>query len=204
MTDHEEMFFVNLANRMTRENNVSDVLYAALWIPEFYSAFADLAGLRETLRSIRREYSCDEGRPDLLIETVLGSRVLIEVKLFDKNYHYDEFNRIPNDRIILVSAHKPPPLPRWTYISWKDMIEAAEELDHPFALALCKYFRRVTVTEDLEPISIGRPVGMLYLNRALERVIDDIDDYDSERPRAGGISTTATTSEGSGPATITN
>jgi hypothetical protein len=46
-----------------------------------------------------------------------------------------------------------------------------EQSHEEFMLAVATYFREVTMTERLEPIVLGRPHGMLYLNRAFKHTI---------------------------------
>ena len=171
-------FFSQLATRVTRENEVSDVLYAALSsAPELYTIFAHKLGLPNTPPAkIVREYVTGGVRPDFLFTFDAGTSVLLEVKLFDRNYHYDEYSRLriedTRPRMALLSAHKPyAPLSGWTVLQWEDIIDEMEHSRDDFMLALATYFREVTMTERLERIVLARPQGMLYLNRALKRTI---------------------------------
>jgi hypothetical protein len=105
-----------------------------------------------------------------------GTPVLLEVKLFDMNYHYREYSQIRIDgtqpRLALLSAHQPVErLNGWTILQWKEIIHEMEQTTDDFILALAQYFREVTMTEKLESIAFDRPKGMLYLNRALKHTI---------------------------------
>jgi hypothetical protein len=180
-----EDFFGFLAERLTLENNASDILYAAFKSSDaFRSVVLDCLGIpSEAVVEITREWTIGSSRPDVLLQVRDGSDVLAEVKLFDKDYHYDEYSQLPIEgpqpRIVLLTAHKPwQELPGWDVIQWKDLIKKAEKSGDHFTLALARYFRRVTMTKKLEAVSFGRPRGMLYLNRALERVILDYQSND--------------------------
>jgi hypothetical protein len=171
-------FFSELATRVAKENGVSDVLYAALLsAPELYAIFAHKLGLPSTPPAkIVREYATGGARPDFLFTPVDGTPVLLEVKLFDRNYHYDEYSQLKiadtRPRLVLLSAHQPyVPLSGWTLLQWEDIIHEMEHSRDDFMRALATYFREVTMTERLERIALGRPQGILYLNRAFKRTI---------------------------------
>lgn len=180
-----ETFFRFLGERLTDENNASDVLCAAFRaFDEFRSVVVECLRLPSTgPLEITRERTIEGSRPDFLITGEEGF-FLVEVKLFDKNYHYDEYNRLAIDgvkpnRIILLTARKPDhELGGWCVVRWGHFIEKLEETHQQINFALAKYFGRVTMTKSLEAISLGRPRGILHLNRALERTIENYDSTD--------------------------
>src|SRR5262245_2177250 len=131
-------FFSELATRITKEPGVCDVLYAALLSSsELYSILADLLGLpgAPTGEIIREyaEYQSTAGRPDFLFRSDSDTPVLLEVKLFDRNYHYQEYCQIKVDdiqpRLVLLTAHRPSPPPPdgWTTIHWEAIIDKMEQ-----------------------------------------------------------------------------
>jgi len=91
-------FFSALATRITKEPGICDVLYAALSSSDvLYSIFAEKLGLPSTRGEIIREYAeyqSTAGRPDFLFLPDSANPVLLEVKLFDRNYHYHEYSQI--------------------------------------------------------------------------------------------------------------
>jgi hypothetical protein len=168
-----ERFFRFLGERLTDENNASDVLYDAFKaFDEFRSVVVDCLKLPSTgPLEIARERAIEASRPDFLV-TGEGQVFLIEVKLFDRNYHYDEYNQL-HKSIRLLTAHKPDQkLEGWCVVRWRDLIDKLEQTNHRINVALAKYFRRVTMTKPLQPICLGRPQGILRLNRAIEWVIE--------------------------------
>jgi hypothetical protein len=173
-----EKFFSTLATRANKENAVSDVLYAALSsVDKLYAIFAHKLALPRTPPArIVREYANGWCRPDFLLMPDSGTPVILEVKLFDTNYHYREYSQIRIDgaqpRIALLSAHQPiERLNGWDVLPWQDILHEMEQTTDDFILALAQFFREATMTEKLETIAFGRPKGMLYLNRALKHTI---------------------------------
>jgi len=178
--DSLEPFFSFLGERLTDENDASDLLYAAFKAcAAFRSVVLDHLGVPSTAPiEITREKTIESSRPDFYLVIGEAACMLVEVKLFDRNYHYDEYSKLTinglKPQIALLSAHRPDrDLPGWRVIEWRELIEEAERTGDAFASALAQYFRRVTMSEKLERISFGRPRGILSLNRALKRVILD-------------------------------
>ena len=180
-----ETFLGFLGERLADEDNASDVLYAAFKaFDEFRSVVVECLGLLSPgPLEITGERTIEGSRPDFLITGEQGF-FLVEVKLFERNYHYEEYNQLAIDglkpnRIILLTAHKPDrELGGWCVVRRSHLIEKLEETHQQINFALAKYFGRVTMTKSLEAISLGRPRGILNLNRALERTIEDYDSTD--------------------------
>jgi hypothetical protein len=129
---------------------------------------------------ITREYRDPETglRPDFAISFNKKAKpILIEVKILDEDYHFIEYlgTKIDdqNPDKILMSAHKPKTEhSEWKITLWSEFIDELEEMKDEFSKALVIYLRRTTMSEKIEAIRFNSPMGMLYLNRAIEKTIN--------------------------------
>ena len=92
-------FFRILADRLYKENNLSDITYALLKTNRrfrkfFLDFFFPEAGLSPDTVSIAREHAEPEGRPDFWIQTEDGTAYIIEFKIWDGNHHFNEYAQI--------------------------------------------------------------------------------------------------------------
>ncbi len=95
-------FFVTLATRAWKENDLSDVTFAMCEAdPVFRQFFLDFffpnAKLVGDEVSISREHSTPNGRPDFWIETLDGVSYIVEVKIWDGNHHFEQYYNILKD-----------------------------------------------------------------------------------------------------------
>lgn len=181
MEEQLSAFFEELSNRQSKEPVVSDILYAALKAsPALQSIVLDLMAHRD--RSIfadfEREYPKEGYFLDLLFQPPKREPIILENKLFDRDYHYEKYSRLTFEglkpQVFLLSAHQPTEeLSGWKIIHWHDLVDKMEESQDDFLLPLAKYFRRVTMYKELELIDFAmlRVKGMMYLNRDLKEVI---------------------------------
>src|SRR5436309_16084055 len=100
MNEQLREFFEQLAERLSKENDISDVLYASLRASKsLRGIFAEMVSLpsavnQPALFEVWREYTLGPSRPDFLIRPHNGIPVILEVKTFDTNYHYNEYSKI--------------------------------------------------------------------------------------------------------------
>ena len=92
-------FFKVLADRLYKENNLSDVTYALLAANSgfrkfFLDFFFPEAGLSPDTVSIAREHAEPEGRPDFWIRAENGTVYIVEFKIWDGNHHFNEYVQI--------------------------------------------------------------------------------------------------------------
>lgn len=92
-------FFKVLADRLYKENNLSDVTYALLAANSgFRKFFLDFffpgAGLSPDTVVIEREHAVPGGRPDFWIRAGNGTVYIVEFKIWDGNHHFNEYVQI--------------------------------------------------------------------------------------------------------------
>ena len=103
-------FFGYCAERMTLEINASDFLYALLKSSDemlkIFLSFLD-PNIRPPI-NIEREFSIkDIGRPDFRLLTEDCKTIIVEVKLFDTDYHEIKYSKIHNAKIFLLLVDPP-------------------------------------------------------------------------------------------------
>jgi hypothetical protein len=181
-------FFTHLAGRVRNENIVSDIFYSLLTTSlEFREIIncifkKNTANLEINLCSngvyFEREYYTMTGvRPDLRISGATEKPIIVEFKLFDYNYHFDDYSELlktdGHAHIFLITAHevkeKLPPF--WTVLYWKNIVDILDQSGDELILAITSYFRSVTLSEKLEAVRFENPRAMLYLNRLLKFTI---------------------------------
>lgn len=182
MTTKEETqaFFSLLGDRLCNENDASDILYSAVIasndMTRIFNAFFGLNYSPET-HEIHREYHIKGFRPDFFLKpkALNEETVIIEVKLFDQNYHWEDYLKL-GGKHILLSAHKIQGIPSgWEVRYWDKLIEVIEKEseDNDLLQSVAKYLRKVAIVKTIQRIEFGKPLANLYLNRLLEQIIKE-------------------------------
>ncbi|MDD5674111.1 MAG: hypothetical protein PHC61_08115 [Chitinivibrionales bacterium] len=182
-------FFDSLGERFYKENDASDMLVAAVQASQdMANIFTEFFGIEfdQKTHAINREYTIDNSRPDIVIKSKGIQKddkpVIIEVKLFDQNYHRDEYPKLlDNSKCILLSAHKikekAEDWKAWEIKDWSELIKKMEESDkrskNVFVESLAKYFRKVTLVKEIKKIDFSTPQANLYIARLIEEIIKE-------------------------------
>ena len=94
-------FFKAIAERLHKENALSDITYALCQSDKaFLQFFLDFffgegkINVNSDKVELKREYSVIEGRPDFAIMVNGRCTHLIEVKIGDRNQHFDQYKNI--------------------------------------------------------------------------------------------------------------
>lgn len=151
-----------LAERMSDENDLSDMLYAAMRISQqFARAVCGKCGVvfpDGVELEIRREVTFESRRPDLVIDGA-GKQLIVEVKLDDTNYHLDEYSGLAAHVALLTNhALAPAYLEKteqlgWTLLHWSPLLDWLDSNTHIYGSerdaigAFIAYARAVTGNE---------------------------------------------------------
>lgn len=175
-------FFEALGERLTHENRISDVLYAALCSSEEVFAIVGkyLKFPKDGRPQIEREYVASHGRPDFKFTFTKQNAVhLVEVKLYDRDYHYEEYCKIREQdgqvpTISLITAHTPDrSLVAWNVVHWHSLIVDMERSDDAFVQDLGGFFRKAIMIEKPVRVDFTDPKALLYLNRVIKTIINN-------------------------------
>lgn len=110
--NHFNKLFSILGERLYHENNISDIMWCIFKIvPSFkydFLKFFDIELNDNKPLDIQREVSTDVGRPDFVFYVGRKIIFILEVKLNDRNYHFEQYkNAFVNDnpKIGILTNH---------------------------------------------------------------------------------------------------
>ena len=165
-----DQFFSKLAGRLRKEPALSDITYTALeTIPGFKKDFVrffhpklDCDGDIEVFREFRLKAG---GQPDFVLQRGNSWDLIIENKIWDDNYHFDEYGKSPlRDEaptklgLIAVIKVPPPPNSSWATRQWADFVDYFEHKDYgPYTevfKAYLSYVRKVCNMAEFEKFKI--------------------------------------------------
>ena len=125
-------FFESLAERKRKENDLSDITYALCNSNEDFKKFFLKFCFDEDLdtRDFVREYANDDSRPDFFFHDLENNECLIEVKIYDHNQHFDQyekkFNKL-NTKYAFIANYPIEPREKWKIKSWQCFLKSLTE-----------------------------------------------------------------------------
>jgi hypothetical protein len=149
-------FFKNLAERMTNENDVSDITLALCRSCElFQKLFIDFCfykSIKNEIDNIERETTFEKSRPDFIISDEEGKKYLLEVKLYDKNIHNEYKNISEIEKRAFIANYKIPKKGNIYHYNrtWHDFIIYLEKefsdskINEPMIFGYIEYIKSVT------------------------------------------------------------
>jgi len=187
-------FFSNLAHRFYKENDLSDITWALseahpefkrLFLSFFFSEIDDVSEI-----TLSREVSEEDSRPDFSFE-VGNSKYIIEVKKFDKDYHFEQYKKtFPGARfgwIAIYNTEKQDGIEIRTWEEFKIFLERfvetvnSNELIHSYISYIeqtCSIINFKKMTLDNSPF---------FFNKLIEKVIQsslpefDVNNYNQAK-----------------------
>lgn len=187
-----------LAERFYSENHLSDYLYVLFRYSKLlHDSFIDLISsksntinelhrFKNALINIEREYQYlnDEfNRADLLLEyRGLDNKILIEVKKYDKNLHYEYYLKVSHRYPIVLLCIIPPPIHKYEkmiIITWQELLDNFEKTLQQinddtlhFLKEILNYMRLVTMSIKIPKIEIKADnIWLYHLNLLLRKII---------------------------------
>lgn len=94
-----DSFFAHLSSRLYSENNLSDITWALCQASNTFKQyflnfiFDNAVDYNEPFDIIREYSESNTGRPDLFFQCGDQSKYIIEVKIYDKNDHFDQYKK---------------------------------------------------------------------------------------------------------------
>ena len=128
-------FFLALAERKHNENDLSDMTYALCNTDESFRRFFLQFCFDEEIDTfdLTREYQKESARPDFFFHDLKSQERLIEIKIYDQNQHFKQYEKLfPSAKYAFIANYTHEKVEGWKIKTWKDFIIALEQS------ALCK------------------------------------------------------------------
>ncbi len=179
-------FFDILSNRLSKENDLSDFLYALLNSSnEFRKIFYDLLNEKHPQKidhsnffEANREINIEcIGRPDFLINHISGKDIIIEVKKYDTQYHFFEYNKIVNSIKCLISINKcerNETNKEWILLRWSDLITKMADTEDFLIQSTSILFKKGCGMENVKKVIDREIPSLLFLNRMVKNALEQI------------------------------
>lgn len=128
-------FFLALAERKHNENDLSDITYALCKANDEFRKFWLKYCFEDDIdtEDLIREYQDGFSRPDFFFNDLNNQERIIEVKIYDWNQHFEQYEKkFPNAKYAFIANYLHDAVPNWKIKTWKSFCEALEQSE------LCK------------------------------------------------------------------
>lgn len=192
MKEQITFFFETLAERHWIENDLSDMLWAMIQTnAEFrkilFSLFTTKHKILFTpqnfINSCREFFAGEAGRPDLKIDFTEENAIILEVKIFDNNYHL-EYNKlryhpgiakgITEIALLTTTEVNEPGTENWIKIRWEELAELCKGSEDPLVAGFSKFIMGICKMKKIEIVKDFQIRNLLFLNRMIERALMEI------------------------------
>lgn len=183
------------ASRRSDENTLSDMLCAAMEVSrELLAEVCDACGVgraNPVQFTVSREFAIDVGRPDLVVNMQGAGNLIIEVKLGDTNYHFDQYidtSDFYRPQFALITNHSPAKSRAdeavqkgWKVLLWSKLLNRLDEVVGlsrvPAVEAFVSYARAVCQRERWSPMKLDPQSleSIVTLRAVLEEIVKDTD-----------------------------
>ena len=123
-------FFLVLAERNHNENDLSDMTYALCQADNEFRRFFLKFCFDEEIDTfdLTREYQKESARPDFYFHDMENQERIIEVKIYDQNQHFKQYEKIfPSAKYAFIANYPHEKIAGWKLKTWKDFIIALEK-----------------------------------------------------------------------------
>ena len=127
-----KMFFESLAERMHNENDLSDMTYALCNANDEFRKFFLSYCFEEDIdtRDLSREYTFENSRPDFFFHDMNNCERIIEVKIYDQNQHFMQYQRkYPKAKFSFIANYRHEAVDNWHIKTWKEFLSEINNSD---------------------------------------------------------------------------
>lgn len=171
MNEKINIFFESMAERLTNENDLSDITYALCKTDEDFRKFFLEYCFESPVDTdnLIREYADEGSRPDFYFIGRDNNEYLIEVKIYDRNQHFDQYNKqFPNANYAYISNYilndgdlcdaDRKALPSWKLKTWKDFYKKLSESeihDKELVAGYLSYLKEIIHVKEFKEMDIS-------------------------------------------------
>lgn len=189
MSEKINLFFESMAERLTNENDLSDITYALCKTDEDFRKFFLEYCFESPVDTdnLIREYADEGSRPDFYFIGRDNNEYLIEVKIYDRNQHFDQYNKqFPNANYAYISNYilndgdlcdaDRKALPLWKLKTWLEFYEKLSESgirEKELVAGYLSYLREVIHVREFEKMDITKISCLPIFIGNIEKVAND-------------------------------
>lgn len=189
MNERINIFFESMAERLTNENDLSDITYALCKTDNDFRKFFLEYCFEEAVDTdnLIREYADEGSRPDFYFIGRDNNEYLIEVKIYDRNQHFDQYNKqFPNAKYAYISNYilndedlceaDKRALPLWKLKTWFDYYKKLSESaikDKDLVVGYLSYLGEVIHVKEFEEMDISKISCLPIFIGNIEKVAND-------------------------------
>jgi len=189
MNERINIFFESMAERLTNENDLSDITYALCKTDNDFRKFFLEYCFEEAVDTdnLIREYADEGSRPDFYFIGRDNNEYLIEVKIYDRNQHFDQYNnQFPNAKYAYISNYilndedlceaDKRALPLWKLKTWFDYYKKLSESaikDKDLVVGYLSYLGEVIHVKEFEEMDISKISCLPIFIGNIEKVAND-------------------------------
>lgn len=189
MNERINIFFESMAERLTNENDLSDITYALCKTDNDFRKFFLEYCFEEAVDTdnLIREYADEGFRPDFYFIGRDNNEYLIEVKIYDRNQHFDQYNKqFPNAKYAYISNYilndedlceaDKRALPLWKLKTWFDYYKKLSESaikDKDLVVGYLSYLGEVIHVKEFEEMDISKISCLPIFIGNIEKVAND-------------------------------
>lgn len=146
---------------MGKENDLSDITYSLCMANnEFRKFFLKFCFDEEIdTESLTREYSSGDSRPDFYFVSTHGNEYLIEIKRWDRNDHFEQYeNTFPNAKRAFIANYAVPPRENWKVKTWKgffDELSTSPLKNDTIILGYLAYLKNLAQIKEFVHMKLG-------------------------------------------------
>jgi hypothetical protein len=176
-------FFNNLAWRRRKENDLSDITWALCWSSEYFQRKFLLHCFGKEISGIdsfEREYASGDCRPDFYIKCKDGNEYLIEIKIYDRNTHFEKYEKeFPHTEKSFLANYKQKNRSGWKIKNWNDFSKTLSQLkdipkeDNDLIQGYIAYLNSVIYYTEVKPMNFKNVTSLLYFYDALGELFEN-------------------------------
>lgn len=167
-------FFEALAERKYNENDLSDLTYALCNANDEFRKFWLQFCFDEDIdtNDLRREYQEGFSRPDFFFHDLNNQERIIEVKIYDRNQHFEQYEKkFPEACYAFIANYTYEPVKKWKIKTWNcfcEQLEHSDLLKNEFINGYVKYLKQLINIKEYKEMNLKKleslPVFIENLN----------------------------------------
>lgn len=174
-----------LSIRFRNENDLSDLIWSLCEVSTAFQGlfvsffFKELSDNKEYIE-LKREYCCGSSRADFYF-AVKQNEYLIEVKLYDTNYHFDQYIiDFPNAKRGWIANYRMPQHASFEVKTWDNFhsyLEAnlasiSDKDNHEIISGFCEYLKSVCSIVKFQKMNLNGLQSLFFFNKMLPKIIE--------------------------------